>query len=133
MVAICPCPSVGGHLSNPLNPAPKKDSLIVWEVAAVALAVCACAATGCAALITIDALSDFVRSATLVAVIVTTVSRVTFGPRYRPLAEIVPADAAQVTPTFGVFLINAVNWTVSEDVSMAVSGVSLTTTPVLEF
>ena len=41
----------------------------------------------------------------------------------------VPADADQVTPTLGVFLIRAVNCSVSDEVRLAVSGLSLTTTP----
>ena len=71
---------------------------------------------------------DLVGSATLVAVTVALVLALTVGAVYRPVFEIVPGEADQVTATFDVLLTRAVNCAVAAEDTVAVAGVTVTAT-----
>jgi hypothetical protein len=75
-----------------------------------------------------DAVPDLVGSAMLVAVTVAFVLTVTVGAWYRPVLEIVPGEADQITATFEVLLTRAVNCLVPTDGTVAVAGERVTTT-----
>lgn len=72
--------------------------------------------------------ADLVESAALVAVTVAIESVVTVGARYSPAVEMVPIVSDQLTAVLGAFDTNAVNEAVPADATVAVAGVTVTTT-----
>jgi len=75
-----------------------------------------------------DAVADLVGSAVLVAVTVAEVLAVTVGAVYRPVPDIFPGEADQVTATLDVLVTNAVNCSVPPEATVAVAGVTVTAT-----